>query len=48
MPTAPSHQGWAAIQSITATPSSVSPREAIPAITPSESPLPRMSTRRQA
>jgi hypothetical protein len=48
MPTRPLHQGWAAIQPITSQASASSWGEYSSSISPSLSPLPRMSTRRQA
>ena len=48
MPTAPVHHGWAASHAMTATASSCSSARYSSVSTPSESPLPRMSTRTQA
>ncbi len=48
MPTLPSHQGWLASHSITAMPSSCSMGRYSSVSTPSESPLPRRSTRTAA
>ena len=45
MPTLPEHQFWAASQAMTSTASSCSCLVYSSSITPSESPLPRMSTR---
>ncbi len=48
MPTAPVHQGCAASQAITSSASSCSCLVYSSSMSPSESPLPRMSTRTQA
>ena len=48
IPTAPEHQGWAAIQAITASASESSVSEYSSSKKPSESPVPRMSTRTPA
>ena len=48
MPTRPLHQGCAASQAMTSSASSCSALEYSSSSTPSESPLPRMSTRTQA
>ena len=48
MPTLPSHHGWAAIQAMQATASSCSCVVYSSVSTPSESPLPRISTRSTA
>ncbi len=48
MPTAPLHHGWLASQAITSSASSSSGWLYSSASTPSDSPLPRMSTRTAA
>ena len=48
IPTRPAHQGCAATHAMTASASSCSCRRYSPRHTPSLSPVPRMSTRRQA
>ena len=48
IPTAPVHHGWAASQAMTSTASSCSMGRYSSVSTPSESPLPRWSTRTQA
>ena len=48
MPTAPVHQGWAASQAMTSTASSSSCWVYSSSMRPSESPVPRMSTRTHA
>jgi hypothetical protein len=48
MPTAPEHQGCAAIQATTSNASASSRGEYSSSITPSDSPVPRMSTRTPA
>ena len=48
MPTAPVHQGWTASHAMTSTASSCSSGRYSSVRTPSESPLPRMSTRTHA
>ena len=48
MPTPPAHQGCAASQAMTSTPSACSCGRYSSSISPSESPLPRMSTRTDA